>query len=342
MASAVSLQEHGFLLDDQTFRRKIPFDLTPTALKGVYASPPPPDNFDPKNASSGELVKRGLLWRKPAAGDDPALIRTWQQVFSRKWPASLRIVPELSPQIGKTHILKKPLRRVTDQNFLNGGWAGAGFRGGSWTGIVGFWNVPSVSKPSEPQGLEGGWNSSSWLGIDGFDVNIVSDDVLQAGIQQIVNANGQASYVAWFEWFAPLQPNSPPYIYQTNITNFPVSPGQQIYCSVQYINNNTAGYLYLANQTTGHHFSITLAPPPGATFKGNSIEWVMEAPDGGEPESSLPKFSQVQFTSAIGCGPNNAIGNPLKADTANIETTSAQVLTSVKVGNYEVTVDFIG
>jgi hypothetical protein len=314
----------------------------PTELKGVYYSPAPPEDFDPHKASSAQLVKHGLLWRKPGGGDDPALMKAWEKVFSRKWPASHRIVPELDPQIGKMHILRKPLRRAGNQNFLNGAWAGAGFRTGSWTGIVGFWNVPSVSKPSEPQGYEGGWNSSSWLGIDGFDINIVSDDVLQAGVQQVVNPNGQASYVAWFEWYAPLQAGSPPYIYQTNIANFPISPGQQIYCSVQYINNNSAGYIYLANQTTGHHFSITLAPPPGATFKGNSVEWIMEAPDSGEPESSLPKFSPVQFTSAIACGPNGTTGNPQNADTANVESISNQVLTSVTVGNYSVTIDFIG
>ena len=115
---------------------------------------------------------------------------------------------------------------MTEQNFVNSAWAGAGTRGGSWNGNIGFWLIPSVSKPPEPQGLEGGWNSSSWVGIDGFDIGLVSNDVLQAGIQQKVTANGQASYVAWFEWFAPQQPGSPPYIFQTNIANFPLSPGQ--------------------------------------------------------------------------------------------------------------------
>ena len=212
----------------------------------------------------------------------------------------------------------------------------------TWTGIIGYWIIPTVSKPSEPQGLEGGWNSSSWLGIDGFDIGIVSDDVLQAGVEQRVSSGGQASYVAWFEWYAPAQAGSPGYIYQTNITNFPVSPGQQVYCSVQYVNSNTAGYIYFANEATGQHFSITLAPPPGATFKGNSIEWIMEAPDGGEPESSLPKFTPVTFTSAIGCTASAATGNPDNGDTANVETTGGKVLTSVTTGDNTLTIDFIG
>lgn len=329
-------------LDEQAFRAKIPYSLVSTNLRGVYASPAPSADFDPNKASASDLVKNGLLWRRPSATDDPALQQAWQRVFSRQWLAKDRIVPELHPQLRRTHVLKNPMKKVTDTNFVNSAWAGAGTRGGSWTGIIGFWKIPTVTKPSEPQGYVGGWTSSSWIGIDGFDIGIVSNDVLQAGIEQYVSPGGVASYVAWFEWYAPAQAGSPSYIYQTNIANFPVSPGQEVYCSVQYINNATAGYIYFANESTGQHFSITLAPPPGATFKGNSIEWIMEAPDGGEPITALPKFTPVAFTSAIGCGAGNALGNPEKGDTANIQDTAGKVLTSVAVGNYAATVDFIG
>jgi len=331
-----------FAHDEEAFRRKIPYPLVSTNVQGVYASPAPPHGFDPHKASAAELVKNGVLWRRPTANDDPAMMQAWERVFSREWKEKDRIVPQLEVMTGRTHALKKPLRKVADQNFVNGAWAGAGTRGGNWFGIIGFWKIPTVSKPSEPQGNEGGWNSSSWLGIDGFDIGIVSNDVLQAVVEQKVNAAGQASYVAWFEWFAPQQAGSPGYIFQTNINNFPVSPGQQMYCSVQYVSNNTAGYIYLANETTGQHFSITLAPPPGASFKGNSIEWIMEAPDGGEPTSALPKFTPVTFTSALGCGANNTFGNPQNADTANVETSGGKILTKVITGSDTCTIDFIG
>jgi hypothetical protein len=328
-----------FALDEPAFRQRIPFRLETTNLRGAFVSPAPPENFDPNKASPSELVRHGLMWRRPTAKDDPELVKAWQKIFSRKWLAKDRIVPKLEPQVGKTHFLRKEPRRAADQSFLSGMWAGSGFRNGSWNGIIGTWKIPTVSKPSEPQGTEGGWNSSSWVGIDGF---FVSNDVLQCGIQQRVNANGQASYVAWYEWWAPPQPNSPGYVWQTNIANFPVSPGQEVYGAVQYINNNTAGHVYFANNTTGQHFTITLAPPPGASFAGNSVEWIMEAPDGGEPISSLPKFTAVAFTSAIACGANNAIGNPQNGDITNIENTSNKVLTSVAVGNYTTTITFIG
>ncbi len=339
--SSAGVMPSGFAFDKQAFLKRIPFTLTPTNLEGAHASPAPAADFDPNKASAADLIKNGLLWRRPAATDDPALMAAWQKVFSRQWLAKDRIVPQSVPQIGKTHLLKKPMRQVSDANFVNTAWSGAGIRSGSWTGIIGYWYIPTVSKPSQPQGLEGGWNSSSWVGLDGFDIGIVSDDVLQAGVQQVVNASGQASYVAWYEWFAPQQPNSPGYIWQTNITNFKISPGQQVYCSVQYVNKNTAGYIYFANEATGQHFSITLAPPPGATFKGNTIEWIMEAPDGGEPESSLPKFTPVTFTSAIACAASGSLGNPQNGDTCNIETVGGTILTKVTVGSNTVAIDYV-
>ena len=179
-----------------------------------------------------------------------------------------------------------------DGSYTGSQWAGAVIQG-PWNGVIGFWVIPTVTIPTEPQGAEGGWNSSSWVGIDGFSAPgyTGSNDVLQAGIQQHIDGGGNVSYVAWYEWFAPQQKSSPAYIFQTNITNFPVSPGQTVYCSAQYVNGS--GYLYFANDTTGQHFSITLNAPPGANASGNSAEWIsVRGPlTTARPTSSLPKFT---------------------------------------------------
>jgi hypothetical protein len=148
-------------------------------------------------------------------------------------------------------------------------------------------------------------------------------------------------YVAWYEWYAPLQNISPGYIYQTNIVNFPVQPGNEVYCSVQY-NGTTSGSISFANDTTGQHFSITLAPPPGASFSGQSCEWIVEAPDGGEDISSLPAFTPVTFTSAYGCGPNSSTTNPKAGDTINVGDRAGKVLTSTSVDTGTATITFVG
>jgi len=327
------------VLDTTSFVKKFPFSLNPTNLDGVYSIPAPPAGFDPNTATQAELTRQGLLWRKPTAGDPPEVQQAWTKFFSQKWDPAKRIVPQLQPQVGVSHNLKKLPVKQSDGSYIGGVWSGAGSNSGTWSSIIGYWTIPTVSKPTEPQGNEGGWNSSSWLGLDGM---FTSDDVLQAGVQQKVSANGVASYIAWFEWFAPAKPNSPPYIWQTNIANFPVSPGQQVYCSVQY-SGKTAGVISFANEATGQHFSVTLAPPPGATFNGSSYEWIVEAPDGGEPTSALPKFTPVTFTSALACNAAfTATGNPAVASTMNIETTGGKVLTSVAVGTDTATIKFIG
>ncbi|MCP3720802.1 G1 family glutamic endopeptidase [Paraburkholderia sp. CNPSo 3281] len=138
----------------------------------------------------------------------------------------------------------------------------------------------------------------------------------------------------------------PPYVFQVNIPNFLVNPGDTIFCSAQYINNGTAGHLYFANDTSGEHFSLTVAPPPGATFDGNSAEWIMEAPDGGLPNSELPSFTPVQFTTAFACSADErTVGNPQNGDTWTIVDNSQNpplTLTATTLGNGTVTVTFAG
>ena len=357
----VTHRADAFTLDEAKFRAFVPYPLEPSDLRGVFTTPAPPRGFDPNKVSPRDLVRAGMLWKRPDAASPPAFHVAWDRVMSRTWRPEDRVVPQFAVQTGKTHHLRTPPVKRAERSYSGTQWAGAGTRGGNWTTVIGYWVIPTVSKPSQPQGTEGGWNSSSWIGVDGFND---SNDVLQAGIQQRVDAQGNPSYVAWYEWFVPAPQNLPPgtpvdnngypiawvgnngqfrYVYQTNILNFPVRPGQQVYCSVQYINNNTAGQIYFANNDTAQYFSITLAPPPGASFSGQSVEWIMEAPDGGEPTSSLPRFSPVVFTSAVACGANNTSANPASGDILNITNAAGSVtLTLTTVGTDEATVTFIG
>lgn len=614
-------------------RRGMPFKQVPTTLDGVVAIPAPPASFDPNTASPAELIRHGILWPRPDADADPRLRAAWARVFSRRWDPKKRIVPVLQPQPGRTH--RRQVLGRTEGTITSNNWSGGSLKG-NWASCLGFWQVPTVSQPTEPPGEEGGWKSSSWIGIDGA---YGDNDVLQAGIEQSVDAAGNPSFVAWFEWFAPHKqvinqeksefgpsiascrgnlylawkgdgndlisiivstdnglsfhskttlseassdgpalasdgqtlflawkgsgndelnvavvafdasnfptgifagtkrtltersqtrpalavlsgriyiawkgdgndllntmvstdngnsfshklvtsekstappalgvsgdtlfiawkgdgndnlnvagvdidalgspigvtkkpllsdksplrpalaglgndlfiawrgdgndqldlarsPNGgftfidkvvspeqssdapalaahngqifvawkgdgndllnvepaglfgvpmPTFVIQTNIPNFPVNPGDTIFCSVQYINGHSAGQVSLANETTGHTFSIALTtPPPGASFDGGSIEWIMEAPDGGLPLSSLPAFSPVTFSTALGCGADGTtIGNPLNADTWNIYNSwvpppllpPPPSLTNTTLGDATLTVTFVG
>lgn len=612
----------------KTFQSKLPFKLTPTNLAGVFTPPPFPDNFDPHKASAKDMMKNGLMLRRPVAGQDPPQVVTaWNRVFSRKWLAKDFITPQLAPQPGRVHRMRGAVK-TSNTSYTGNAWGG-GVIAGNWITAFGSWTIPTVSKPSEPQGTEGGWNSASWVGIDGFNTNdgkFSSNDVLQAGVEQRVDARGNAAYTAWFEWFAPTQgktvlgdtspltpalaslngrlyiawkgdgndnlnvmvstdngatfhnkfvsgetsprapalaahngrlfiawkgdgndllnvaavnldgagsptgffnkvvlgdtsplspslasaggqlylawrgdgndllnvmvstdngasfghklvpaetssqapvlgtfkgalmigwkgdgndnlnvarvvtnpapiglagkvtlgdtsPRSPalcefdgrlyiawkgdgndhlnlmsstdgqtfadktisaetspeapslashngvlyigwkgdgndnlnvapsvalsppPYVWQTNISNFPVSPGDVVNCLVQYL-GTTAGHITFANQTTGKHTTMTLQPPPGASFNGNSADWIMEAPDTGEPTSSLPSFTPFSFTSAIACSTTGS-GNPKNGDTVAVVrpasgSTPAKTLTATTLSDFAVQISFTG
>jgi peptidase A4-like protein len=204
----------------------------------------------------------------------------------------------------------------------------------AWIFSMGMWNVPQVSQPDLPSGAGGGWTSSSWVGIDGDG----SNDVLQAGIEQ--KFDGRAAYTAWYEWYAPRQDGSPDYVDQTNIGNFPVTAGDSIWCIVRYIDNQTKGSVFLANETTGHFFSIELDPPPGAGFLGNCIEWIMETPSINGELTALPAFTEVVFTSATGLNVSNVSGNPINGSVETIFK-SDTALTSTALGDDTVTIDYL-
>jgi Peptidase A4 family len=320
---------------------RLPFELSPTSLEGVFTTNAPAKGFDPRTASDASLIKNGLMWRRPTVEDPLAVRALWDRVMSRDWSAAERIVPEFEVQTGKTHNLRRATKQA-DGSYTSYNWSGAVLPG-TWAGVLGTWEIPTVSPaPERPEG--GGWDSASWVGLDGF---FGSEDVLQAGVEQFVSTTGQASYAAWYEWFVndpPLHPPPPPYVKQMNIPNFPVSPGQTVDVSVQYVNG--AGYINFLNATTGQRFSITLAPPPGATMSGNTAEWIMEVPNGGEGTVSLPKFTPVVFGPAFSCPPNNdmPIGNGGTGDIFNIIEGLGTRLTSVTLDSleHEVTIDFTG
>jgi hypothetical protein len=306
--------------------------LSPTNLGGIFTKSRVSDTVAGRQTIS-PLIHSSLLVRLQET-DTPAARTFREKILSRQWRPEDQIVPALKPQMGVTHQLTRRAR-TANANFIQNSWAGGTIRG-AWSAALGIWRVPTVTKPATPPGTSGGWDSSSWVGIDG---TYGSNDVLQAGIQQQVSGSGQASYIPWFEWFAPQQSNSPPYIFQTNIDNMRIEPGDEVFCGVYYVNRQ--GEIIFGNVDRGHYFSIVIAPPPGASFSGNSAEWIMEAPNNGEPGTSIPRFTPVVFSTAFASDARNTAGNPANGDTANIAGFGA-TLTSVSLRQNALEIDYIG
>jgi hypothetical protein len=330
---------------ERAFLDKLPYQVTPTNIPGVYSNPAIPDDFDHRTATQDDFTKLGLMFPKPDKERSPIRHSIYENLFSRRWLAKDRIIPECHPRIGKVHILRGKPTRVSDTSFNTNNWAGAGQNSQNYTGIVGNWTIPTVSKPPEPAGAGGGWHVSTWVGIDGM---FISNDVFQAGIEQDVDANGNVTCIPWYEWFVPDDGSGlPAYIYETPITNFPVAPGDKIFCFCYY-QDHIAGNIILANNTNGAYFNITLAPPAApmtpspANFNGSSAEWIVEAPSFGGNVSSLAKFTEVSFTDCLACVSGSSDIHPGDCDQIEVQDAAGAVLTNVVLNGTGFTVDFIG
>jgi hypothetical protein len=110
-----------FQFDEEKFLAKIPYKLVPTNRKGVYAHVGPPDDFDPNTATQHELLKHGILIRRPTANDPEHLRKAWDAHFSQKWLVKDRIVPEFGLPIPRSSHLKAKVQPAFGASFETAG-----------------------------------------------------------------------------------------------------------------------------------------------------------------------------------------------------------------------------
>jgi hypothetical protein len=186
-------------------------------------------------------------------------------------------------------------------------WSGFELRGatGTYDWVTGMWNVPSVTGESNTHTY-----SAFWVGLDGDGVS----DLVQAGTEQ-ENYNFQfpwfsvsiSVYYAWTE-FLPQQPT------EQQIANFPVNPGDEIFCEVWIGNAGSAptlsgafGVLLLENLTTSE--STMVYTPVGTTVVGGSeAVWIMERPSLGTALTDLADYASARMFNAYARKANSARG----------------------------------
>jgi hypothetical protein len=242
---------------------------------------PAPKGFNPLTARARELLVYGYPGR-PNAKLQPQLHQLWTKMLSRP----LRIItPKFGLMKDKGH---GP--RPTYSLPAGLGWCGSiarpanGPKGDTVSFVSGQWTVPHIVAPGS-----GDCICACWLGIDGGNED--SNDILQAGTtQMLVNRFGfLPAYVsfAWFEWYP-----APP----VTILNFPVSPGDTMYCVI-CANSPTEAVIRLVNVTSGVATAFTKTAPDKTQLVGDTVEWVVEAPI--DSNMDLGKYGDVYFDSCI-------------------------------------------
>jgi hypothetical protein len=325
------VQDH----DVEAFGRKLPFKVEPTNIPGIYSIPAPPEDFNPLTASKHELIKHGILIRRPTEKDHRALLAAWDRFCTEHWPKMVRVNPKLE---SRSRVSRHPRLRLAKESAgpdTNDTWAGAYNIGGTWLGVLASWQVPTVSvpatqtigqpnvcpvNPGPPSTFPTGpWQSASWIGLGGFVLEggevSAGSDIIQVGILQDISVTGEVTYQAFFEWYTSTSSTAVTVPNALGNGGFSVLPGDTISASVYNDpQNNLPPQVSLYNERTKQSFSYVFAgAPPGSNYIGQSCEWVMEATNqtpftmGEYPivdDSTFPYFTPVIFHCTLACNAN--------------------------------------
>jgi len=261
----------------------------------VFAGPPA--EFDAIHASRTELEQYGLPPR-PDPSDAVPYAR-WKKLVLSPQTRLTDITVTASPIFhgpAKNAQIKGSVENTIAASSNNWSAYAVTDAKGTFTAnnsyVYAEWNVPAA-------GVENcndtPYMSSQWIGFDGA---FVSGDVLQAGTE--VNAC-PASYSAWYEWYTSgctvNSASQPCYSYNFSL---PIYPGDLVVAEVWYTTAAPHGHAYMYNYTTQKAASIAFNQPTSASanYVGNSVEWVVERPNGGAPNLTNYVADQFNWTLA--------------------------------------------
>ncbi len=151
-------------------------------------------------------------------------------------------------------------------------WSGYAATGGVVTSVTGSWIVPTVSSTSAGA-------DATWVGIGG----LTGRDLIQAGTQAMVSANGTVEYSAWTE----MLPQS------SRTVPLEVRAGDAVTVTLTQ-QSGTSWLVTINNGTTKENYSVTMQ----YSSSTSSAEWIQEAPSAGRGIVPLDQFGTLRFTAA--------------------------------------------
>lgn len=285
----------------------------PTNIPGATTIAAPQQGFDPLTASDEDLSYNGFPPR-PDQAASPKAFASWVRAMNA---SKIRVTPNLKQTnrySGPAKINKNASLSAGDAGALESfNWSGyVNLSGGSSYGKASFFYVTAeflVPVASQPFGVcTGDWDYSvSWVGIDGWN----SGDVLQAGFEDDAYCNGSTTstfYSPWYEWY----PNA-----WTNITNFPIAPGDEIFVVV-WNSSATQGATYMVNENTEQAVEIGFTAPAGTSLVGNSAEWIVERPSISGSLATMTNYVADPFWDASAATFYNSVVDPTSSTSNSI------------------------
>jgi Peptidase A4 family len=278
-------------------KRPLQINEHTTNLPGATTIEAPPAGFNPLLASDSELAYHGFAPR-PDQSAQPKAYATWAKAMSHSQTRVTPVLVQTTLMHGPAQLKAKANPSALESNAMLAQQPSNTYYSSNWSGYVDLSGATSYGSTSfyytvndmvipiaKQSGCSGGWAyGSAWNGIDGFN----SSDVLQAGVEFDAYCNGTTKstyYSAWYEWY-PLG--------EVRISSLPVVPGDDMFVEVWHT-SATQGYAYLVNESTNQYVEIGFTAPAGTTLKGNSAEWVVEAPTVGGSLATIVDYTEVPF-----------------------------------------------
>lgn len=236
-----------------------------------------------------EALRGGGYPLRPHPTEAPGAFNAWRRAVSM--PTTI-VEPRLvaHPELHHGAI-------ITAGPATTNNWSGFELRGatGTYDWVTGTWNVPSVTGETNAHTY-----SAFWIGLDGDGVS----DLVQAGTEQenynFLSVRFSLSisvYSAWTE-FLPQQGT------EQQIANFPINPGDEIFCEVWVGNagsgptlSGALGVFLLENLTTSE--AVAVDTRVGTTVVGGSeAVWIMERPSLGTALTDLADYASARMFNA--------------------------------------------
>lgn len=152
-------------------------------------------------------------------------------------------------------------------------WSGYIADNGNYTSVTGTWTIPQPTTSGHTA------TDATWVGIGG----VSSNDLIQAGTQNVVSPSGQVSTTAFYE----LLPTA-----STSINTVPVKPGDSITVTITQQSSGQWLINFIDN-TTNQNYQTTMTYDSSLS----SAEWIEEAPSNGVSVLPLDNFGTIQFSS---------------------------------------------
>ena len=128
-------------------------------------------------------------------------------------------------------------------------------------------------------------HDTSWVGIGGINTGAL----LQAGTH---SKSAGPTYYAWYEYLG----KNGAFIYETQMPNVDVNPGDGIYINVSYETANNLAHFYVEDTTNGSHSSLSPQSLGNNYYDGSTTEWIVERPVIGNSPTNLANFGQYNWT----------------------------------------------